>query len=179
MGLNPKESLIPKEDEEDYEPTEATATDPLVDHSGVISTLGHRARDLREEREAFARAKRRKAHFEDEALRAIVDAVLPALSVIGSKVDGLHGPLKCALKLNEHLYLGEQGDFFEVGSKHSLIVHSIPDVLDRTSIGAVVAVISAAINAQVGSYGARAAQVEREARILEGIAQALKIGGVR
>ncbi len=127
-------------------------------------------------------AKLRKSRAEDELLRAIVGSIKPALPAVSSRVGGLSGPLARALALGvmvegSQLFLSEQGDFFLLsGPQCKPVVLSSEQVLDRVPLDAVFAPIVSAVRAQLGRKR-NVEEIEREAHILEGIAQALKVGG--
>jgi len=148
----------------------------------AIEMLADEAQALRNEKDGFVMAKKAKAAAEDAVLRAIVEAVRPALPAISSKVEGMNGPLRRAVNLgglDEALYLGEQGDWFVILTMSSVRILDISEVLDRTSLSAVLAVLLTSIRAQAGKLRPRTDEVRREAQILEGIAAAFKAGGVR
>ena len=151
----------------------------------AIEMLEQGAREVGEERGQFMAAKQAKATAEDDVLRTIVAAVLPGLPAISSKVEGMYGPLGRAINLGgmdeDAIYLDEQGDFFIIPTKRtsSVKVLDVKEVLDRTSLPAILAVLLTAVRAQAGKLRPRTEEVRRETAILEGIAMAFKIGAVR
>ena len=151
----------------------------IMSSAAIVNRLREDAATLAEERTSYMESKQRKAKAENEVLKAIVEAVSPALPAISTKMEGLAGPLKRAVDLGGGLFLGEQGDFFSVDSKKSIRCYDVGEVLDKTSLPAILAVLLTSIRAQVGKLDPRTDQIEREANILEGIAAAFKAGGVR
>lgn len=147
----------------------------------AVSQLADDANLVAGEYKQQVAAKQRKQRAEDSLLEAIVAAVRPALPAISSKVDGLSGPVKRALFLglsvnDAPLYLGEQGDFFLRASPAAIVVKSAGEVLDVLPLEAVFSPIVAAVRSQLGR-NRNTAEIEREARVLEGVAQALRVGG--
>lgn len=147
------------------------------DAAMVIGNLGREAEELKMEQDEYARAKSRKAKAENATLEVIIEAVRPALPSICSKVEG--GLAGRAIELSRGLFLGEGGNIFELAGPNKIRVLDVGQVLDRTSLSAILAVLVTAIRAQEGRLDGRTTQIEREAAILEGIAQAFKIGSVR
>lgn len=145
----------------------------------MVANLGAESEELRQERDEFMKAKSDKAKAENAVLDAIVEAVRPALPVIGTKLEGFSGPLRRAIDLGAGIFLGEEGDFFTFGANRSIRCFSTAEVLDRTSLSAILAVLLAALRAQAGRLDPRTDQIRRETAILEGIAAAFKVGGVR
>lgn len=148
----------------------------------AVMTLGVEAGDLADERREYMQAKMAKAKAENAVLHAIVEAVRPALPAIASKTQ-MGGPLKRAIELGSFngraLYLGEEGDFFSLDAKLSITCFTVEEVLNQTSLSAILAVLLTAVRAQTGKLDPRTEQIRREAGILEGIALAFKAGGVR
>lgn len=150
--------------------------------NAIINTLGREATALHEEHEEHKVAKRRKAIAENAVLKEIIDAVKPALPAISSRIAGITGgPLARAVNLGGGLHIGEHGDLFEGGPlvNGKVTMLGINDVLNRTSCSAILAVLLTAIRAQAGKLDPRTTEIEHETAILEGIAQAFQIGGVR
>lgn len=140
------------------------------------TTLAQEAAELAAERERYMDAKQRKAKAENEVLGAVLAAVKPALPAISSSrsIFGVPGNTRC-IHLGGHLYLDEHGGFLDQGFQ-SLTYN---EVLARTSPATILSVLSAAIRAQRGKLEPRRQEILREAGILEGIAAAFKVGGVK
>lgn len=149
----------------------------------AVANLGIEAQILRKEHDEYMQAKQHKALAENALLDAIIEAVKPALPSICSKqADG-----RRLLQLGGGLWLDERGRFYLSTGASSAAVFTLDTgppidvgtVLDRTSLPAIVAVFVAAIRAQTGRLSGKTNEINKEASILEGIAQAFKIGGVR
>ena len=148
------------------------------EHALVVQMVGYEARNLANETGDYVDAKRGKDAAENEIMAAIVEAVRPALPSISSRIAGMSGPLKRGVNLCSTFYIGEQGDFFSLeGGKVRCL--TIEDVLEETSLPAVLAVFFAAMRAQAGRLSEKTIEIRREANILDGIATALRVGGVR
>lgn len=138
--------------------------------TAIIETLRLEAIALKGERNAYMQAKGAKAKAEDELLKEIVQAAMPALEAVSSNLGyGVRG-----IAITDRLALGVNGVFF---FKAEALDYS--DALDRTTPAVILAVILTAIRAQTGKLKPRLEEIKRETAILEGIAMAFKVGGVR
>lgn len=148
----------------------------IMDTPAVIDWMRRSARKLAEERRDYMDAKDRKARAEDVLLGDIIQAIAPALQSICSKVEGAQYP---ALSMGGKLYLDLTGKFFVFGPGGAPKYLQHAQTVDIAPLPGIVAVLQAAMARQMGTMLDRTSDIEREARVLEAIASAFKIGSVR
>lgn len=140
----------------------------------TINALRKDALTLGAEHDAHVMAKRTKDLYEQEVLRDIVSAASNALPAISGKIRGVRG-----IQISNDLWLDEQGAFFCFNGKGEKSQIDAYRVLQEVSPVIVLAILSAAIRHQLGMQSDRTKDIEHEARVLEGIALAFRVGGVK
>jgi len=144
----------------------------------AIALLSVETSELKLERDDFMKAKDEKAKAENAVLESIVEAVRPAIPAIVSKVEAVKGWHLRGLDIGGGVFLMENAKWGVLVGPDIRTLET-QEVLDRTSLSAVLAVLLSAVRAQAGKLDPRTDQIRRETGILEGIAAAFRAGGVR
>jgi hypothetical protein len=80
----------------------------------MLDDMARQAAQVKAEHDELGFAKDGKRAAQVELLRAVVDAVRPALPALCSRMQNVPGPIVRALNVAHNLYLGESGGWIEV-----------------------------------------------------------------
>lgn len=134
------------------------------------------AESVTDDHSAYVKAKMKKAEAEDTLLLELLRIVQPALPAICSKEVSGTGHSR-AVRLPGNILLLEQGVFMQVHPGMRTLTTS--EVLDKLSVVDIATVLAGALAAQVGKRTNITQTILREARTIEAIILALKMGGIK
>ncbi len=142
-----------------------------------LEQVSEMAKQVAHEHDALEQAKEDKAIAEDELLKLVVDTIKPALPAMCSKVEGGAGPIARAVfvdgwKDGPGLYLGEQGDWFEMRSDKPHVL-SVAEVLADYDLALVVVTLVQKLREQVGARDKSTRQINDEIARLRALATLL------
>jgi hypothetical protein len=140
-----------------------------MNHMKVAATI------VGDEHRRYSEAKAEKAEVEDELLRVVLEMVRPALPALCT-METVWGRTLRAVRLPCSILLLEDGTFFGGAGARAL---NLDDVLDELSVVDIVTVLSAALNAQMGTRVKVTETIKKETRTIEAILLALKVGGIK
>jgi hypothetical protein len=133
----------------------------------MIEDMKRRAARVKAEHDGLERAKLDKRAAMIELLRAVVEAVAPALPALCSRILGIPGPALRALNVGHCLYLGEKGGWIELRDGGALILARTDEHVDEHFVVEdVVEEISQALTKQAGAREWMTAEIRHEAERL-------------